>query len=221
MTMPKVPTAILFCATALCALCFAGEPSPEPRPGEKTLSFFLDTTLDTVAITNNGMNLLAPFPNGIPLFDEPNIQPGLAILAKIRNEQGEVIGFASELEDFPPEGPSPAGELRWKTAWTLVIPGRGSIFLSQIEDVRDLLTLVVWPTLNSGIPFEGLYTAIHTDGPRRDGRGIIMGGTGDYARLRGSFVEIAQVTGFDPFSTPDLELTLEIRLFYRGRTIDP
>ena len=210
-----------FCLSTFLTVALAGEPSPNPRPGEKTLSFFLDTTLDTVAITNNGMNLLAPFPAGIPLFDEPNIQPGLAILAKIRNESGEVIGFASELEDFPPEGPTPEGELRWKTAWTLVIPGRGSIFLDQIEDVRELLTLVVFPTLATGIPFEGEYTAIPTDGPRFDGRGVIVGGTGDFKRLRGSFVEIATVTRFDPMSVPDLELTLELRLFYRGRTIDP
>ena len=212
---------ILMLTSVTFGVIFAGEPSPDPKPGEKTLSFYLDTTLDTVAIANNGMNLLAPFPAGIPLFSEPNIQPGLAILAKIRDEGGQVIGFASELEDFPPEGPSPAGELRWKTAWTLVIPGRGSIFLSEIEDVRELLTLVVWPTLATGIPFEGEYTAISTDGPRWDGRGVIVGGTGDYQWLRGSFVEIAGVTRFDPTSTPDLELTLELRLFYRGPTIEP
>ncbi len=217
--MKKMFLGLLFCLSTVLGVALAGEPSPDPRPGEKTLSFFLDTTLDTVAISNNGLNLLAPFPAGIPLLDEPNIQPGLAILAKIRDEHGEVIGFASELEDFPPEGPTPEGELRWKTAWTLVIPGRGSIFLNQIEDARELLTLVIWPTLATGIPFEGDYSAIPTDGPRFDGRGVIVGGTGDFKRLRGSFVEIARVTRFDPMSTPGLELTLELRLFYRGKTI--
>jgi len=203
--------------TVMAGVALAGEPAPEPRPGERTLSFFLDTTLDTVAISNSGMNLLAPFPAGIPTFDEPNIQDGLAILGKIRDEHGEVVGFASELEDFPPGGPSPEGELRWKTSWTLVIPGRGSIFLYQIEDIRELLTMVVLPTLATGIPFEGDYQAIPTDGPRRDGRGVIIGGTGEFARLRGSFVELARVTRYDPMSSPDLELTLELRLFYRGR----
>ncbi len=215
--MKKEGVVAIWCLWMAMGLALAGEPSPEPRPGERTLSFFLDTTLDTVAIANNGMNLLAPFPAGIPNFDEPNIQPGLAILAKIRDEHGEVVGFASELEDFPLEGPTPEGELRWKTAWTLVIPGRGSIFLYQIEDVRELLTRVVWPTLATGTPFEGDYQAIPTDGPRRDGRGVIVGGAGEFARIRGSFVEIARVTRYDPLATPDLELTLELRLFYRGR----
>ncbi len=219
--MKQMLLGLLCCSSLVWGLALAGEPSPEPRPGEKTLSFFLESAVDTVAISNNGMNLLAPFPAGIPLLDEPAIQPGLAIVAKIRNADGEVIGFASELEDFPPEGPTPEGELRWKTAWTLVIPGRGTIFLSQIEDARELLTLVVFPTLATGIPFEGDYTAVPTDGPRLDGRGVIVGGTGDYRRLRGSFVEIANVTRFDPLSTPDLELTLELRLFYRGPAIDP
>lgn len=57
------------------------------------------------------------------------------------------------------------------------------------------------------------WTFTTTTGPRPDGRGTIVGGTGEFEGITGSFVEVTHLKRF----TPDgqLALTMELQLAYR------
>jgi len=181
--------------------------------GERIESFVIEVPGDGIAITNSGKLALAPFPAGIALFTEPRIEKSLAVLAKVRDGRGEVIGYASELEVFG-ETDFSKGDVLWNTDWTLVIPARGALFLHQQEHAGELYPKVIAPTMQSGEDWVGDWTVITTVGPQPDGRGLVVGGTGEFAGARGSFVEIDRVTRFTPkgemFATVRLETALEV-----------
>lgn len=184
----------------------------ERSTGERVESFFVEVPTDGIAVSNSGRMLLAPFPPGIPLFSEERIRNSLAVLCKVRDANGELVGYASELEVFGQTDLS-QGDVVWDTDWTVVLPARGALFLHQQEHSGELFPKVVEPTLASGEDWRGDWIVTTTVGPRPDGRGVIVGGTGEFEGARGSFVEIDRLTRFTPrgemFITVELETVLE------------
>ncbi len=182
-----MPKRLLVGAAVLLGLC-RGESSAE--------SFFIDLPNHGVAVTHSGKMLLGAGPPGIPLFTEEKIQNGLAIIMKVRSAAGEVIGFATELEVFPAGANMLEGDVVWDTDWTIVIPGRGTLFLHQQEHSTELGPKVVGPTLKTGEPWVGDWTVTSTVGPRRDKKGVIAGGSGEFTGITGWFTETIRLTKF-------------------------
>ncbi|MCC7414397.1 MAG: hypothetical protein IT495_22470 [Gammaproteobacteria bacterium] len=190
--MPKIGIGALT-ATVLLSLVVRSGVATARQAGE---SFFMELPDDGIAFTHGGNMALAAGPPGVALLSEPRVQSGLAILAKLRDASGEVVGFASELEVFPP-GADMLQEVVWDTDWTLVIPGRGSLYLRQQEHSGELGAKVIIPTRESGESWRGEWIVTTTVGPRADGRGVIVGGAGEFEGATGSFLEIVTLTGFD------------------------
>ncbi len=181
---------------------------------ETVESFFLTFPDDGVALTNDGSMFLKPFPEGIPRFEEPAIRTSMGILAKVRNRQGEVIGFASELEVFPPDMAETfmTGKAVWDTVWTVVIPGRGAVFLVEQEQSGSFAAEIMGPALETGESWQGEYDMTTSVGPGSDGRGLIVGGSGAFAGARGAFIERNHFTEFDPAGP--IRIGTELRLFF-------
>ena len=188
--------------------------SSEPQPGEKVLSFHANMARHAISITHGGIVGMGTFPPGIPPLSEPALRNGLILDLKFADADGNVVGFGSELEYFP-EGHSPAVEqdVRWQTGWAVVVPGRGMIFLEQIEHSGGLGPNVIQKTRETGKDWVGDWWITTTVGPLENGRGRIVGGAGEFANIRGEFVEIDRLTRF----TVDgrMELDLELRLFIK------
>lgn len=183
-------------------------PYSQPEPGEKTLSFYSSMPQHAVALTHSGHVGLGFFPRDIPKFTEPGIRTGLIANLKLTDEKGTVVGFASELELFPETSPAEAEDVRWSTGWALAITGRGMIFLEQIEHSGGLGPRIIQPTRASGKDWEGNWLITTTVGPLPSGRGRIVGGTGEFAGLSGSFVEIDRLTRF----TTDEQMVIDVEL---------
>lgn len=184
-----------------------------PEPGEKVLSFYSSMPQHVVAVTHSGHVGLGFFPPDIVRFTEPGIRTGFVANMKLADAKGEVVGFASELEIFPDESPASAENVRWQTGWALAITGRGMIFLEQIEHSGGLGTKIVQPVRASGKDWVGDWRITTTVGPLPSGRGRIVGGTGEFAGISGSFVEQDHLTRF----TVDggMVIDLELRLFVK------
>ncbi len=122
----------------------------------------------------------------------------------------QIVGFAAELEVHP-EGDMLAEDLQWDTDWILVLPGRGVLILYQQEHSGELGPRVVNPTFASGRDWVGDWTVQTTVGPRTDGRGIVVGGTGEFEGASGSFVELDRITRFtaDGGLLGDFELRIQ------------
>ncbi|MBL1083475.1 hypothetical protein JK359_16095 [Streptomyces actinomycinicus] len=196
----------------------AGRADPAHEKGDRGRgwveeSFFAEVPRDGVFETHRGDLPLAVFPGGIAKFTESRLQKAFALGSKIRDKNGEVVGFATEIEEVLPETDFETGKMLTHTVWTLFFPGRGTIVLNQFEDSSEVATKVFKPAFDSGEPWTGRLNAVTTAGPRADGKGEIIGGTGEFAGIRGSGIEIADIRRFDP-ANGSLEGTFELRFRY-------
>lgn len=135
-------------------------------------------------------------PAGIATFSEPAIQGGYAALNKMRDKSGEVVGFGAQLEVWTP-GPSGKPNPDFPTTWTLVLPGRGTLFLYEIENPARLFARLAEAQAGP-LPWRGSINERTTIGPGPDGVGLIVGGTGEFEGRRGTFVETNQFTAIEP-----------------------
>lgn len=123
----------------------------------------------------------ASFPAGINQFYEPAIQSGLMLAGKLRDADGNVVGFAVEQAEADFQA------LVSTATWTLTLPGRGSLFLAQQEDLTLLVQILTDMMMNQ--EYERTY-----DPPlyvvTTIGEGIVVGGTGEFAGARGTFREV-------------------------------
>lgn len=161
----------------------------------KEETFFTRLPADTVAVTAG--KYLAPgtrVPADIQPFSEATIEGGLADLQKIRNKAGEVVGFGIQLETWEPDAtgkPKP----EFETTWTVVLPGRGTLFLYQTENPAILFSKV-GEARAAPQPWHGAIDERTTTGPGPGGVGIIVGGTGEFEGQTGTFIETNQFTSF-------------------------
>jgi len=177
--------------------------------GSREESFYFSTA-DGIAITHGGRMPLGAAPPGVGLFDAKAIERGFVLVANTRDRDGDIVGFAVELEVHP-ERDMLAESLSWDSEWILVLPGRGMLILHQQEHSSVLGPKVINPVLETGVPWEGRWQIQTTVGPRPDKRGIIIGGTGEFAGASGSFVEIDTLHRFTPDGLMEGDFELKVR----------
>ena len=168
---------------------------------------------DGIAVTHGGHVPFPAAPPGVPTFKEDALKHGFALLVRVRDAGGRVVGLAAELEVHP-EGDMLAGNLEWDTDWVVVLPGRGILTLHQIEHSDELGPRVINPTLASGQDWVGDWTIQTTVGPGPGGRGVILGGSGEFTGSTGSFIEVDHLTRFS--ATTGLAGDVELRLQRQG-----
>jgi hypothetical protein len=155
-------------------------------------NFIFRTATDSIAATHSGDLPLPPLPQSIALLSEQANRGAFVLLTKIRNERNEIVGFAVESESVLEGSNLVRGVLETRTDWTLVIPSRGSIFLTQIESVGELSKQVM-PTVITGGTWKKTVAVITTSGPQPNGAGRIVGGSGEFEGISGEFVEFNQI----------------------------
>jgi len=136
---------------------------------------------DTLNITLGPGSFIAPFPAGTPLLTDPALASAFVSDFKVRDGSGAVVGVGSELEEIS------FASLVAKSNWTIVLPGRGTIFGAQQEDVAPLFAIVN-DMISRGV-FEQTFDpplVIQTTVP---GSGSIIGGTGEFDGAKGTMVE--------------------------------
>jgi len=203
---PKLLVSILFIFN-LPLQAHAGD--AETPPDSYTLSFFLNTSKDLLSMTHGNTVPLASFPEGIPTLAGTPIANMLAFTGIIREKSGTIIGIASELEEFPinvPEGTP----LIWDTLWTVMLQGRGSLYLYQQETMIEEDVKIFSGAIQSGQTWTGNKTHATTYGPLPSGYGIIKGGTGEFEGATGTFQEIITLQKFTPEG--HLGALIELRL---------
>lgn len=172
------------------------EPVTSEGPDDTVIeSFFFRSPEDGIAVTHSGRLPLGIAPPGVVALSEPAIDRGFALILNIRDANGEIIGFGVELEVHP-EGDMFAEDLRWETEWVLVIPGRGMLILNQQEHSGELGPKVINTIRETGSDWIGDWTVQTTVGPLANGRGVIVGGTEEFAAATGSFIEIDHLTRY-------------------------
>jgi hypothetical protein len=93
----------------------------------------------------------------------------------------------------------------------VVLPGRGSIFLDEIEDSSEIGKKVL-PVVMSGGVWDTPFTFITTAGPSPDGQGIIVGGTDEFKGASGRFLEVTNLRSWSLKN--GLNAIVELQLTY-------
>ncbi|MBM5812373.1 MAG: hypothetical protein FJ191_10480 [Gammaproteobacteria bacterium] len=162
--------------------------------GERKEIFYFEMPGDGLAMTHNGRHLLPTGPAGIGLLTEPGADKGLLLIAKLRNEQGEVVGTASEAEWFPnPENMSEP----WHATWTIMIPGRGHVVGYELERVSPTAAQI-FGKVAAGEEWSGEFYEQVAIGPLPSGDGLILGGSGEFTGATGMLSEWARLTRMTP-----------------------
>lgn len=211
-------------ASGTLALSFANPFASRPRSialaesaadGSLQETFYFHAPEDGIAATHDGQEAkpVKVFPPGIGRLDDRNLRSSFVLLAKARNRAGEVVGFASEMEEVGAESNILQGRMQMLSTWTLQLPGRGTIFMVETEDASEFARRVVVPALLLRKTWDEPWTFTTTTGPRTDGRGTIVGGTGEFEGVSGSFVEVTHLKRFTPEG--QLALTMELQLSYK------
>ncbi len=194
---------LLVLAVAACA----APPSPDAVAGPSgTVSYFIEGPGDILAVTHGKQVSIAAYPPGIPDLAGTPVGDTLLLLALLRDAGGAVVGIASELEHFPTLPVEPG--TRWNTYWTLVVPGRGTLYACQQEALSAALVAAFGEAAGRG-DWHGLIRKQNTVGPGADRLGRIVGGTGAYAGAGGTFAEVGELRAIRTDGT--LEATLELR----------
>lgn len=209
-------------ALGLLAVSWAGVLGARPAPAvpiaPNTADGLVHETLyfrapdDGIAATHDGRKPIRVFPAGITPLDDKALASAFVLVAKARNQQGEVVGFASEMEDVAPETDVLRGRMVMRSTWTVELPGRGTLFCDQVEDASEFARKVVMPAFLLGQTWEEPWTFVTTVGPGPQGRGVIVGGTGEFEGASGHCVEVTHLRRFTPQG--EMTLTMELQLAY-------
>lgn len=156
-----------------------------------------DRVGDVVSITTGGEPAIFPrIPADTPLLAEPNVRDGLALITLVRNGDDQVVGFATELEAGHEDSRLIKGKIMTHTTWTVIVPGRGALFLYQVEDNWILFKRFVLSALLFGKDWRGSWKNLNTLGPSPEGYGQIVAATGEFAGRAQHFVEYAELRRF-------------------------
>jgi hypothetical protein len=109
-------------------------------------------------------------------------------LTRLHDDLGNVVGIGSQVEVVALDSNPLEHVINAHTDWTWTIPGSGVLFLGQKEGGPDIGATQA--EAKKAGTWRGRRTFNHTLGPLPQGRGIIHGGTGVFARMVGSFREL-------------------------------
>jgi len=205
---------------ALITLCFLSTNVWALNPnqtltedGKIVESFYIDGSEDFIAITSSPEQFLRPFPVGIQFLHEPNLVGGLALLSKIRDRFEEIVGFTAEQEHI---SVGADGRTTSLSDWTLKVPNRGTILVTQIEDFTPFIDILMEMIANGETEryFDPPFL-METTSP---GSGKIVGGVGEFEGATGTFREINWVHYASiENGTLDVDVQLEITFDDQGQ----
>lgn len=174
--------------------------------GQIVETFYTNADPHLIALSGGPTALLKPFPTSVQYLTEPNIIDGLAVLAKVTDRAGEVVGFATELEYFTVDA---TGNLTAAVDWIFKVPGRGTLMVKQTESPAMLVSIVQDMAANG-------ETERYIDPPIKvqttvPGTGKIVGGVGEFEGKTGTFKEYNEFTYMNIVDgTIGVNLTLEV-----------
>ena len=175
-----------------------------------TFSFFIENPKDILTAVHGGHLALPLMPPGMQALEEKNLEPALILSTKVRDETGLVIGTATQMEYF--NAIEKEDKTLTHTTWTVQIPHSGTLFLYTNEYITLEFKKILKEVKDKKEVWEGNIDTQTSAGPLPNGHGIIVGGTGIFAGIKGEFIERNIFNKY----TDDLKLhgQMELRLMF-------
>lgn len=191
----KIALAFLLLGLALGTSLMWWMSRPEPvRPASQAdvIEYSIELPGDILSLTHGFADGIGRTPKAITSLENSAISNMLGFTGRIRDSDGNFVGLASELENFPDDkGIRP--DISWKTDWTVNTP-QGTLFMYEDEGI-PAAHLPAFASVMAGKDWTGSLPAQVSVGPHSSGRGVIIGGTGIYAGATGTFIEKVDLRG--------------------------
>lgn len=164
--------------------------------GVMTLNFSA-APADTIVFTNSGDVQLNPFPERIlQLWEEP-IRLTSAMATVMFDARNNTAGFGVKFSSRSEESRLLFGEALVDSDWYVYLPGRGSFFLEQSENLWPFVREVRFPAYRSSSDsWKGAWIGNMTTGPGVLNTAIVSGGSGSLQGLSGRAVESLTVRAY-------------------------
>jgi len=192
----------LFLGFVLGVLLFAAGAIYNPLTSSRSLSpltvsrsevvtlTFSAVPADSIAYTNNGDLPTRPHPEKVLQLWESPIRLTAASVSRLRDARGQTAGIGIKFASRSEATRLFYGEALVDSVWYLYLPGRGSLFVRQQENLFDYLRSVVIPAYRSPAgTWKGNWNGDTTAGPGALGTAEAIGGSGEFAGITMRAVE--------------------------------
>lgn len=158
--------------------------------------FYWDSPGDLFAFTTGGdfpphMHV----PVGIASFKGTELDAAACACMCLRDKSGKIVGLGSELEVLP----SPADKGGAVDVYfTIVLPDRGTLFFQTFKKNADLTSGDVDDNPDLSLGDDGEVIFEPTVGPGKDGKSVILWGTGEFEGAQGSHFQRVHIFQLSP-----------------------
>lgn len=178
--------------------------SPLAVSGQPLIDLAYSTVpAESIAYTNSGNRRLEPYPETIAELWEPTIRKTTVQVTTLADARGAAKGLGVKFSSESERTSLLKGEALVDSAWHIVLPESGSLFIDQTENlwsyVRDIVLPARWSSADS---WRGTWYGVTTAGPTALGTARVAGGTGRFADVRTEAVESINARAYSALKGP-------------------
>lgn len=175
----------------------------------------------SIAYTNNGESAARPYPSRILQLWEAPIRKTDLLVARLQTARGEFAGLGIKFMSDSESSSLVHGQALVDSDWHVVMPGRGTLFVSQSENYWSYLKGVVLPAYRSSAKsWKGVWNGNITAGPGALGTGRVVGGSGEFAGRESEAVEMLSARAYSSRTGPvSLDGTLILDIAVSGERV--
>jgi len=175
---------------------------------------------DAIVFTNDGESRVRPYPVGVQQLWEAPIRRTNVLVTVLSDSRNNPAGIGIKYMSDSEQTRIINGEALVDSAWHIVLPARGSLFVSESENYWNFLRQIVVPAYwNSGDSWKGTWHGNTTAGPGSLGTARVTGGYGKFAGLESVAVESISARAYSVAAGPvAMEGRLTIEIAARGES---
>jgi hypothetical protein len=169
---------------------------------------------DTLVFTNDGESQVAPHPSKVLQLWEPTVRHTDAMVTVLRDSRNQPAAIGIKFSSDSEKTRVLNSEALVDSAWYIYVPGQGSLFVEQQENlwnyIHDIVIPAYWSSADS---WRGSWSGSITAGPGALGTARVFGGTGIFAGLEVDGVESLNAKAYSVATGPvamDGELAIEL-----------
>lgn len=170
---------------------------------------------ETILYTDNGESIIDTHPERVAELWEPAVVDTRVTVNLLTDSRGHTMGLGIKFSSDSEQTQLIKSQVLVNSAWHVYVPGRGTLFVDQIENHWSYLREVVVPAhWSSGDNWKGSFFRIMTKGPGALGTARVTGGNGGFSGLSGEAVESLTARAYSAIDGPvsmDGNLTITLQ----------
>lgn len=142
---------------------------------------FSGVAAESILFSNDGVSRIAPYPDGVLELWEGPISQTTALVTVMRDALNRPAGIGIKISSLSDKTRLLKGEMLVNSVWYVYLPGRGALFVEEVENYWGYFRAIVYPAFSSSVKsWKGNWLGDVTYGPGALGTAIVTGGSGEF-----------------------------------------